>query len=71
MTPIFPLCERLVEKATEPAYVQLHEAAVQAGKMTYIDPQSGYQVFTELYHLNRGSCCQSACRHCPYGFGKA
>ena len=29
-----------------------------------------YLVFTEAYHLNRGFCCQSGCRHCPYGFGK-
>ena len=27
-----------------------------------------YMVFTEAYHLRRGYCCQSACRHCPYGF---
>jgi len=25
-------------------------------------------VFTELYHLLRGNCCQSSCRHCVYGF---
>lgn len=25
-------------------------------------------VFTELYHLLRGHCCQNACRHCAYGF---
>ena len=24
-------------------------------------------VFTAAYHLKRGSCCQSGCRHCPYG----
>ena len=29
----------------------------------------GFKVFTEKYHLKRGSCCQSNCRHCPYGFG--
>jgi hypothetical protein len=23
-------------------------------------------VFTEYYHLKRGSCCGSGCRHCPY-----
>jgi len=27
-----------------------------------------YMVFTEAYHLRRGYCCQSGCRHCPYGF---
>ena len=24
-------------------------------------------VFTAAYHLKRGSCCGSGCRHCPYG----
>ena len=23
-------------------------------------------VFTERYHLRRGYCCESGCRHCPY-----
>ncbi|MGA3048697.1 MAG: DUF5522 domain-containing protein [Terracidiphilus sp.] len=27
-----------------------------------------YMVFTEAYHLKRGFCCGSGCRHCPYGF---
>jgi hypothetical protein len=26
-----------------------------------------YMVFTAAYHLKRGFCCQSGCRHCPYG----
>jgi len=26
-----------------------------------------YMVFTETFHLKRGYCCGSACRHCPYG----
>jgi len=25
-----------------------------------------YVVFTEAYHLKRGECCNSGCRHCPY-----
>ena len=24
-------------------------------------------IFTAAYHLRRGSCCHSGCRHCPYG----
>jgi hypothetical protein len=24
-------------------------------------------VFTERYHLRRGYCCESGCRHCPFG----
>lgn len=23
-------------------------------------------VFTAAYHLKRGYCCNSKCRHCPY-----
>jgi len=26
-----------------------------------------YMVFTAAYHLKRGYCCGSGCRHCPYG----
>jgi len=25
-----------------------------------------YLVFTADYHLRRGYCCNSGCRHCPY-----
>jgi Family of unknown function (DUF5522) len=25
-----------------------------------------YMVFTAAYHLKRGYCCNSNCRHCPY-----
>ena len=32
--------------------------------------EEGYIVFTEKYHLKRGHCCKSGCKHCPYGFDK-
>jgi len=35
----------------------------------YLTPE-GYKCFTEQYHLKRGYCCESGCRHCPYGFNK-
>lgn len=28
--------------------------------------ENGLLVFTRAYHLKRGTCCGSACRHCPY-----
>jgi hypothetical protein len=28
--------------------------------------ENGLFVFTEKYHLERGFCCKSGCRHCPY-----
>jgi hypothetical protein len=42
-----------------------HEACLE-GKKQYIDPTTGYKVFTELAHLDRGKCCGNECRHCPY-----
>ncbi len=33
----------------------------------YYFSEEGYLVFTEQYHLKRGYCCQSGCRHCPFG----
>jgi len=44
----------------------LHRIACTNGQETYLDPDSGYQVFTALSHLRRGKCCGSACRHCPF-----
>jgi len=39
------------------------------GEDYYLTPE-GYKVFTETFHLKRGYCCKSGCRHCPYGFDK-
>ena len=33
--------------------------------------EEGYIVFTEQYLSRRGYCCESGCRHCPYGFAKS
>ncbi len=33
----------------------------------YYFSKEGFLVFTEQYHLKRGYCCQSGCRHCPFG----
>ena len=28
--------------------------------------ENGLMVFTAAYHLKRGYCCNSGCRHCPF-----
>jgi hypothetical protein len=35
----------------------------------YLSPE-GFKIFTEKYHLKRGYCCKSGCKHCPYGYDK-
>ena len=44
-----------------------HRRAVRQGAEHYIDPGTGYLVFTECFHRQRGRCCGRGCRHCPYG----
>jgi uncharacterized protein DUF5522 len=58
---------------TKPAKLNEHAAAEQK-----VQPVSDelrpedfyyegpYMVFTAAYHLKRGYCCNSDCRHCPY-----
>lgn len=28
--------------------------------------ENGLLVYTAAFHVKRGSCCGSGCRHCPY-----
>jgi hypothetical protein len=40
------------------------EQEAQQDEDFYMD--GPYCVFTEAFHLKRGFCCNSDCRHCPY-----
>lgn len=40
--------------------------ALIAGEDYYLE--GGVMVFTARFLRKRGYCCQSGCRHCPYGF---
>jgi hypothetical protein len=54
------------EDSDEPSAQVVSEAGSQElepGDFYYEGP---YMVFTEAYHLKRGYCCNSSCRHCPY-----
>ena len=47
-------------------WIKLHQEAVERQEKNYIDPETGYEVITEIGHLDRGHCCGSGCRHCPF-----
>lgn len=51
----------------EKEIAKVHEEACEAKQRMYRDPTTGFKVFTKFAHLQRGKCCGSACRHCPYG----
>ncbi len=36
-------------------------------ELSYLTPE-GYTVFTSQFLKNKGTCCKSACLHCPYGY---
>ncbi|MGB7267654.1 MAG: DUF5522 domain-containing protein [Terracidiphilus sp.] len=45
---------------------------ISAQQPPRLEPEDYYfegplMVFTAAYHLKRGTCCGSGCRHCPYG----
>ena len=52
------------------AAIAAHEAALEAGEPGYLDPATGLFVMTAGYHWERGRCCDSGCRHCPYAAGE-
>jgi hypothetical protein len=43
-----------------------HAEAVTKEEPMYIDPATGYLVFTARFLWERGYCCETGCRHCPY-----
>ena len=46
--------------------IEDHETAMAAGQEGYQDARTGYLVFTAQALWERGYCCDSGCRHCPY-----
>ena len=47
---------------------QLHFEACEKKLDSYVDPTSGYRVFTSQYLEKREDCCGCACRHCPFEY---
>jgi hypothetical protein len=45
-----------------------HDRACAEGKAYYVDPKTKYRVMTRECHLQRGKCCGSLCRHCPFDY---
>jgi hypothetical protein len=59
------MSQPLLPDRDDPRVERLLRMGYQYGDF-YFTPE-GYVVWTEQYHLRRGSCCGSGCRHCPYG----
>ena len=46
--------------------LERHGEAIEAGRPTYVDPGTGLSVMTAAALVERGWCCDTGCRHCPY-----
>jgi hypothetical protein len=46
---------------------KLYMTTESKAEMSYTN-EEGNLVFTSTYLKNRGTCCKTACLHCPYGF---
>lgn len=61
-------CLSDINQLTEMAKNQvfpMHSGDLEEGLHFYME--NGFFVFTEFFHLLRGNCCGSSCRHCAYG----
>lgn len=50
----------------DPRIQRIHAAACARHDTGYIDPTTGLFVLTAWYLRQRGFCCGTGCRHCPY-----
>lgn len=69
LPPLIPGEQVLPSKRAReiPDIEEIHALAVKQGQKQYIDPGTGYTVFSQLFMIERGWCCGSGCRHCPFG----
>ena len=58
--------EDTVTIANKDDFYKIHGDACKSGKKYYLDPETGYRVFTRIGLEALGKCCGSGCRHCPY-----
>ncbi len=62
-----PHDRRLAEHHPQRAEIlRRHADAIDRNVPVYRDPTSGLSVFTAAFLAERGYCCESGCRHCPY-----
>ena len=54
----------MTDQPADASELEVGDATELAPEDYYFD--GPYMVFTAAYHLKRGYCCNSDCRHCPY-----
>jgi hypothetical protein len=63
------LCERCLTALSRGETVTTRDEDLREGRDFYVE--AGAVVFTARYLAQRGFCCGSGCRHCPYEMAAA
>ncbi|MEX2233753.1 MAG: cysteine-rich CWC family protein [Cyclobacteriaceae bacterium] len=63
-------CLKEIDQKVQSIQGEVFPAAKELKEGVHYYLENGFWVFTELYHMLRGHCCESGCRHCAYGFIK-
>ncbi|MCB9257367.1 MAG: cysteine-rich CWC family protein [Chitinophagales bacterium] len=61
------LCNTCLSEINELVAIK-KEASNKLKENIHFYYEDSFLVFKELYHIQRGYCCKSNCRHCAYGF---
>lgn len=59
----------MTDRQLPEAVRRAHDEAEANGDPGYLDPATGYFVFTRARLLANGRRCRNGCRHCPFGPG--
>ena len=51
-------------------YINMYDNLPKLEPEDFYYNEKGYRIFTEKYHVKRGYCCKSGCKHCPFGYDK-
>ena len=66
-SPYEPHPDRLpLDRPDREAILRAHQSALDLGQPGYLDPTSGLFVMTAALLKERGRCCATGCRHCPW-----
>jgi hypothetical protein len=69
MLPPSPSSEQQAAETSPAESLAKRDGSAHSDKLSAEDfyYEGAYLIFTAAYHLKRGYCCNSGCRHCPFG----
>ena len=60
--------EEIISLREEASKIPIDQPGTKLIEGVHFYMEKDLMVFTELYHMAKGYCCKSGCRHCAYGY---